>query len=173
MIPANHLLATVDGVYNAIHVKGNAVGSVMFYGRGAGMMPTASAVMADVVDICRNINKKATQRVSPLSYIEESVKKVEIRHIENLEIPYYLRFSVLDKPGVLSKISGVLGHHNISILSVMQKDRKVGGTVPIVIMTHHAREKELMAALGEIDKMDVVLDKTVYLRIEESLGTGE
>jgi len=173
MIPAHHLLATVDGVYNAIHVKGNAVGSVMFYGRGAGMMPTASAVMADVVDICRNINKKATQRVSPLSYIEESVKKIEIRHIENLEIPYYLRFSVLDKPGVLSKISGVLGHHNISILSVMQKDRKVGGTVPIVIMTHHAREKELMAALGEIDKMDVVLDKTVYLRIEESLGTGE
>ena len=173
MIPANHLLATVDGVYNAIHVKGNAVGSVMFYGRGAGMMPTASAVMADVVDICRNINKKATQRVSPLSYIEESIKKAEIRHIENLEIPYYLRFSVLDKPGVLSKISGVLGNHNISILSVMQKDRKVGGTVPIVIMTHHAREKELMAALGEIDKMDVVLDKTVYLRIEESLGTGE
>lgn len=173
MIPANHLLATVDGVYNAIHVKGNAVGSVMFYGRGAGMMPTASAVMADVVDICRNINKKATQRVSPLSYIEESVKKAEIRHIENLEIPYYLRFSVLDKPGVLSKISGILGNHNISILSVMQKDRKVGGTVPIVIMTHHAREKELMAALGEIDKMDVVLDKTVYLRIEESLGTGE
>lgn len=173
MIPATHLLSTVDGVYNAIHLKGNAVGSVMFYGRGAGMMPTASAVLADVVDICRNINKNAAQRVSPLSYTEEAVGNVEIRHIENLEIPYYLRFSVLDKPGVLSRISGVLGNHNISILSVMQKDRKVGGSVPIVIMTHHAREKELMAALKEIDKMDVVLDKTVYLRIEENLGGGE
>ena len=173
MIPATHLLSTVDGVYNAIHLKGNAVGSVMFYGRGAGMMPTASAVLADVVDICRNINKNAAQRVSPLSYTEEAVRNVEIRHIENLEIPYYLRFSVLDKPGVLSRISGVLGNHNISILSVMQKDRKVGGSVPIVIMTHHAKEKELMAALKEIDKMDVVLDKTVYLRIEENLGGGE
>ena len=167
MIPADHLLSTVDGVYNAIHLKGNAVGSVMFYGRGAGMMPTASAVVSDVVDICRNITKNAAQRVAPLSYTEESVKNIEIRHIENLEIPYYLRFSVLDKPGVLSRISGILGNHNISILSVMQKDRKVGGAVPIVIMTHHAKEKELMTALHEIDKLDVVLDNTVYLRIEE------
>ncbi|MEK6599360.1 MAG: homoserine dehydrogenase, partial [Deltaproteobacteria bacterium] len=171
MIPADHLLATVDGVYNAIHLKGNAVGSVMFYGRGAGMMPTASAVVADVVDICRNIRKDASHRVSPLSYTEESVKNIEIRHIENLEIPYYLRFSVLDKPGVLSRISGILGNHNISILSVMQKDRKVGGAVPIVIMTHHAKEKELMTALQEIDKLDVVLDNTVYLRIEEDPKT--
>ena len=173
MIPADHLLSTVDGVYNAIHLKGNAVGSVMFYGRGAGMMPTASAVVADVVDICRNIIKSASQRVAPLSYTEESVKNMEIRHRENLEIPYYLRFSVLDKPGVLSRISGVLGNYNISILSVMQKDRKVGGAVPIVIMTHHAKEKELMSALHEIDKLDVVRDKTVYLRIEEGLGTGD
>ena len=105
--------------------------------------------------------------------MEDSVKKVEIKHIENLEIPYYLRFSVLDKPGVLSRISGVLGNHNISILSVIQKDRKVGGAVPIVIMTHHAREKELMSALKEIDRLDVVRDKTVYLRIEENLGGGD
>jgi len=173
MIPADHLLATVDGVYNAIHLKGNAVGSVLLYGRGAGMMPTASAVMGDVLDICRNIIKNSPQRVAPLSYLEESVKKIEIRHIENLEIPYYLRFSVLDKPGVLSRISGILGNHNISILSVMQKDRKVGGAVPIVIMTHHAKEKELMSALYEIDKLDVVRDKTVYLRIEEGLGAGD
>ena len=171
MIPADHLLAIVDGVYNAIHLKGNAVGSVMFYGRGAGMMSTASAVVSDVVDICRNITKNAAQRVAPLSYTEESIKNIEIRHIENLEIPYYLRFSVLDKPGVLSRISGVLGNHNISILYVMQKDRKVGGAVPIVIMTHHAKEKELMTALHEIDKLDVVLDKTVYFRIEEDPKT--
>jgi len=73
----------------------------------------------------------------------------------------------------LSKISGILGNHNISILSVIQKDRKVGGAVPVVIVTHHAKEKELMSALKEIDKMDVILDKTVYLRIEENLGAGE
>ena len=101
MIPAEHLLSTVDGVYNAIYLRGNAVGPVMFYGKGAGMMPTASAVAADVVDICRNLKKGASHRVSPLSYMEDSVKKVEIKHIENLEIPYYLRFSVLRSEGYL------------------------------------------------------------------------
>jgi len=170
MIPGNHLLATVDGVYNAIYLKGNAVGSVMFYGRGAGMMPTASAVLSDVVDICRDIKGGTTARVPPLSYTEEAIKGVIVKGMEELELPYYLRFSVLDKPGVLSKISGVLGNHNISISSVIQKDRKIGGAVPVVIVTHHARERELRMALEEIDGLDVVLDKTVYLRIEENLG---
>lgn len=170
MLPADHPLANVDGVYNAIYLRGNVVGSVMFYGRGAGMMPTASAVVADVVDICRNIKKGATGRVPPLSYTEGTIKGVIVKGMEELELPYYLRFSVLDKPGVLSRISGVLGNHNISISSVIQKDRKIGGAVPVVIVTHHARERELRMALKEIDRLDVVLDKTMYLRIEEKLG---
>ncbi|HBO84090.1 MAG: homoserine dehydrogenase [Deltaproteobacteria bacterium GWC2_42_11] len=191
MIPAHHPLANVDGVYNAIHINGNAVGSVMFYGRGAGMMPTASAVTADVIDICRNMRHvpagspikdfgdKFKQgmgiktRVSPLSYLPSEIKKVEINNMESLEMPYYIRFSVIDKPGVLSKISGILGSHNISISSVVQKDRKVGGAVPLVIVTHDAKEKEMRQAISEIDSLDIILDKTVHLRIEENIGAGE
>lgn len=173
MIPAHHPLANVDGVYNAIHINGNAVGSVMFYGRGAGMMPTASAVVADVIDICRNMRMGIKTRVSPLSYLPSEIKKVEIKNIETLEMPYYIRFSVIDKPGVLSKISGILGNHNISILSVVQKDRKVGGAVPLVIVTHDAKEKEMRQAISEIDKLDIILDKTVFIRIEENIGAGE
>ncbi len=170
MIRKDDMLATVEGVYNAIHIYGNGVGPVLFYGKGAGMMPTASAVVADIIDICRNINKGISGRVPPLSCLEGKVRSVDVWDINELEIPYYIRFSAIDRPGVLSKISGVLGDHNISILSVIQKDRKVGDAVPLVIVTHHARERELVAALTEIDEMDVIKDKTVYLRIEEQIG---
>jgi len=170
MIPASHPLAAVDGVYNAVVLHGNAVGSVFLQGYGAGMMPTASAVVADVMDICRDINKGITRRVPPLSCADDCVRDIVIKEMESLEIPYYLRFSVLDKPGALSKISGVLGAHNISILSVIQKDRKIGGAVPLVIVTHHALERELRMAIEEIERLDIIRDKVVYIRIEESLG---
>lgn len=172
MIPATHPLATVDGVFNAVHVRGNAAGSVMFYGLGAGMMPTASAVTADIIDICRNMKNGISNRLSPLSYMEDAVKDVRIKAIDTLEIPYYIRFLALDKPGALSKISGVLGGHNISISSVIQKDRKIGGAVPLVILTHNALEKELRDAVEEIGKMDIIFEKPVFVRIEENLGTA-
>lgn len=170
MIPATHPLAAVDGVYNAIVLHGNAVGSVFLQGFGAGMMPTASAVVADVMDICRNINNGTTRRVPPLSCADEFVRDIKIKEMESLEIPYYLRFSVIDKPGALSKITGVLGSHNISILSVMQKDRKIGGAVPLVIVTHNALEREMRRAIVEIEGLDIIHDKVVYIRIEETLG---
>ena len=97
---------------------------------------------------------------------------MEIKATDSLEIPYYMRFLVADKPGVLSNISGVLGRHNISISSVIQRDRKIGGSVALVILTHHAVEKELMAALAEIEKMDTIHEKPVYIRIEENLGAA-
>jgi homoserine dehydrogenase len=172
MIPATHPLASVEGAYNAVFLKGDAVGSVMLYGLGAGMMPTASAVAADVIDIARNLMKNISHRVCPLSYIDSAIKKVEIRDIETLDIPYYIRFQALDKPGVLSKISGVLGEHNISISSVIQKDRKIGGGVPVVILTHRANERELRMAIEEIEKLDIILDEVVYIRIEEKLGAA-
>ncbi|MBI5644241.1 MAG: homoserine dehydrogenase [Deltaproteobacteria bacterium] len=172
MIPAAHPLATVDGVYNAIHLRGNAVGSVMLYGLGAGMMPTASAVVADLIDIGRNLRKDISNRLTPLSYTEDAVKDVTIKPIDSLEIPYYIRFLSVDKPGALSKISGVLGAHNISISSVIQKDRKIGGAVPLVILTHNAHEKALRSAIEEIQQMDIIHDKIVYIRIEENLGAA-
>ncbi|NOS35321.1 MAG: homoserine dehydrogenase [Deltaproteobacteria bacterium] len=170
MIPDDHPLATVEGVYNAVHLVGSAVGSVILYGKGAGMMPTASAVVGDVINICRNMKMGATGRVAPLSYLQENIKPIELKKIDELDVPYYLRFSAIDRPGVLSKIAGVLGGYNISIASVIQKGRRVGDAVPLVIKTHHAKEWELMSALTEIDGMEVIADKTQYIRIEENLG---
>ncbi|MBI1912788.1 MAG: homoserine dehydrogenase [Deltaproteobacteria bacterium] len=172
MIPTEHPLANIDGVFNAVHLHGNAVGPVMFYGMGAGMMPTASAVAADLMDIARNMKKGISKRLPPLSYTEEAVKTVKIKPMENLESPYYIRFLAIDKPGALSKVSGVLGKYNISISSVIQRDRKIGGAVPLVILTHHALEKELRSAIEEIQKMDIIHDKIIYIRIEENLGAA-
>lgn len=172
MVPLRHPLAGVDDVFNAIYIKGNAVGPVMFFGKGAGMMPTASAVVADVIDIARNVIQGISARVPSLSFLKER-KGIEVRDIGDVEVQHYLRFTVVDKPGVLSKISGVLGNHNISIASVMQKGRRVGEAVPVVITTHHALSKNLYHALKEIDRLDVVLDKTTAIRIEDSLGVED
>jgi homoserine dehydrogenase len=170
MIPEAHPLAAVDGAYNAVLLHGDAVGSVMFYGLGAGMMPTASAVVGDIIDICRNIKKGVSVRVAPLSYMPGAVTKADIKEMAELETLYYIRFLALDEPGVLSKISGVLGNHNISISSVIQRDRKIGGAAPLVIVTHNAIERELRAAIVEIELMDIIKDKVVYVRIEENPG---
>ena len=177
MVPASHPLAKVDGVFNAVFVHGDAVDDTMYYGMGAGMMPTASAVVADVMDICRDLKHGSVGRLAPLGYSKGAVKDFKIKAMDDLELPYYLRFSVFDKPGVLSKISGVLGAHNISIESVIQKGRKEGGVVPLVITTHVALEKELRLAIEEIKKLDVIEEGrdggVTLIRIEESLGGAE
>ncbi len=173
MIPAAHPMAAVDGAYNAIDVIGDQVGSVMLYGLGAGMTPTASAVVADVMDIARNISAGVKNRLAPLGHTPGAVRDIKIKEMDSLETSYYLRFLALDKPGALSRISGVLGEHNISISSVIQKDRKIGGAVPLVIVTHNALERELRAALAEIQKMDIIHDRIIYIRIEENLGAAD
>lgn len=173
MIPESHPMAGVDGAYNAIDVIGNQVGSVMLYGLGAGMAPTASAVVADVMDIARNISKGAVGRLAPLSFTEGAIRDVDIKEMSSLETSYYMRFLSADRPGALSRISGVLGAHNISISSVIQRDRKIGGAVPLVIVTHKALERELRAAIDEIQKMDIIHDEIVYIRIEENLGAAD
>ncbi len=170
MVPQTHQLATVDGVFNAVQVRGNFVGPVMFYGFGAGMMPTASAVAADIMDISRNIIKGSSLRMSPLSWTDAALRDIKIKDMASLDLPYYMRFLAMDKPGVLSSISGVLGSHNISISSVIQKDRKIGGAVPLVILTHNAFEHGIRSAVEEIEKLDIILDKVMYIRIEENLS---
>lgn len=173
MVPLKHAISSVSGVYNAVFVHGDAVGSTMFYGQGAGMMPTASAVVADIVDIARDIKLGIPARMTPLAYSEAAVKDIGIRPIEELITPYYLRFSAKDEPGVLSKLSGVLGEHNISILSVIQHGRDEGNTVPLVIVTHSAKEEELQMALTEIRALDIVAEEILLIRIEESPGEAE
>jgi len=163
MIPSDYLISKVDGVFNAIYVEGDAVGSTLYYGRGAGDMPTGSAIVSDIVDIARNIRLNATGRV-PL--IRTAPSGLKVRKMDDVESMYYFRFSALDSPGVLSKISGILGDNNISIASVIQKGRRVGGAVPLVVLTHRAKERDVLGAIRSIDDLPVVTDKTHFIRVE-------
>ena len=167
MIPFNNPLSGVNGVLNAVTITGDAVGEMMLYGYGAGMMPTASAVVGDIVDIARNILTGAKSRIPLLSYQMDRIRKIPVRPIDAISIHYYFRFSALDRPGVLSKISGILGDNEISIKSVQQKGRKTNGAVPIVMLTHLAREANVQKALTDILNLDVVSDRPVLIRIED------
>jgi len=170
MIPEGHLLSTVDGVFNAIYIKGDAVGATLFYGQGAGQMPTGSAVVGDLVELGRNLLVGATgRRVPPLSFQESAIEKIPLKRVDEVVMPFYMRFSALDRPGVLSKISGILGENDISIAAVTQKERQISGAVPIVMMTHEAYEKNVQRALKEIDRLDVVKGKTMFIRVEDEL----
>jgi len=168
MIPFDHLLASVSGNFNAFHFIGDASGSVFLYGQGAGMMPTASAVVSDLVDIARDMVKGVWRRVPLRSFKKDYIDDITLMPMDDIVTNYYFRFSALDRPGVLSKISGILGSHNISIASVIQKGRIPDGVgaVPVVMTTHEAREKDVQMALKEIDELDVVGGKTILIRIE-------
>jgi hypothetical protein len=127
MVPQKHLLASINGAFNAIHFQGDMVGNVLLYGLGAGMIPTGSAVAADVVDIARNIACGSIGRVPALSYLPEQMQPRRITPMEELYGPYYFRLTVLDQPGVLAAIAGILSKYEISIESVIQKGRKKNG----------------------------------------------
>jgi homoserine dehydrogenase len=167
MIPFGNLLSNVNGTVNAIMVSGDAVGDIMLYGRGAGMMPTASAVISDAVDIARNLMAGTTRRVPALSFQRDHLQDIKIMPMNEIVTHYYFRFAALDRPGVLSKISGILGSHDISIQSMQQKGRKTDGSVPVVMLSHQAKEADVQEAIAEIDDLDVVGEKTVLIRIED------
>lgn len=166
MVPEDYLIATVGGVYNAIYVVGDAVGNTLFYGQGAGAMPTGSAVVSDLMEIGRNLLYDSVGCVPPTGYDPDRREPLRIRPMEEIRSFYYLRFMALDKPGVLSRISGVLGKYNISISSMIQKGRKIDEAVPVVMMTHKALERDVRQALAEIDRFPDVSDRTVLIRVE-------
>jgi homoserine dehydrogenase len=166
MIASDAPIARVGGVYNAIQVTGDAVGDIMLYGRGAGSLPTASAVVSDVIDMARNILTGSVGRVPSCAFQMDQRRPLRIRPIDEVGSLYYLRFMVLDKPGVLSQLSGVLGKHEISISSVLQRGRKDGQTVPVVMTTHMAVERKMQAALREIAAFPFVSGQTTLVRIE-------
>lgn len=163
MVPVDYLISKVDGVFNAIYVEGDAVGSTLYYGKGAGDMPTGSAIVSDIVDIARSIRLNAVGRVPAIRTRPSSLR---VRKMDDVESMYYFRFSALDKPGVLSTISGILGENNISIASVIQKGRLVGGAVPLIVLTHMARERGVLKAIKAIDDLPVVTDRTLFIRVE-------
>ncbi len=164
LISADYILASVKHIFNAVCLKGDKVGELIFYGAGAGELPTASSVVSDICDIAGKLIRGEKGRASSFLYNAPSKK---VSPINKLESRYYVRFTTLDNPGVLAKISRVLGRRDISIASVIQKQRKEGRTVPIVMMTHKALEENMRQALRQIDKLSVVKGKTVAIRVEE------
>src|SRR5512139_1969024 len=170
MIPEGHLLSTVEGVFNAIYIKGDAVGPALFYGQGAGQMPTGSAVVSDLVELGRNVLTRASgRRVPLLSFQEWALGEIPLKKMDDVVMPFYIRFSALDRRRVLSKISGILGKNDISISAVNQKGRQINGVVPVVMMTHEAKEQNVHRALREINRLGVILGKTVFIRVENEL----
>ena len=160
MMSQDNPISNINGVLNAVKIKGNAVGETMLIGEGAGAFPTASAVLGDAMEIAGEI---AYGRKSPLFKINSNSK---LKPIDEIVSEYYLRFSVQDKPGILSKLSGILGNHSISIASVIQKGRNQSVSVPLVFMTHKARERDVQKAVDEINKLNVVTGKSILIRVE-------
>ena len=164
LVPHEHLLSSVTGVFNAIFVSGDIVGNTLYYGRGAGRVATSSAVLSDLADVARCLAAGSKQR-GPAFVQNGAVGR--IHPIGEIEARYYLRLSLLDRPGVLARVAQILGTHQISIASVMQKEARSEEHVPVIVVTHGAKEKNFRAALKEIDALDVVGAPTVRLRIED------
>lgn len=165
MVPISHMLANINGAYNAIQFTGDTVGDVLLYGLGAGMMPTGSAVAADVVDIGRNILAGSINRVPALSYQPQFIGEPTITPMSRLTCPYYFRVTALDQPGVLSTIAGIFGKYGISIQSVMQKGRQDDEPVHIVFRSHLASEEAVEKAISEIDALPFCTDTTIKIRV--------
>ena len=166
MLPSVSPIAQVDGVYNAIQLVGDAVGDVVLYGRGAGSMPTGSAVVSDVIAIGRNVLKGAIGRVPVASFQQNQRRPLRMRSMEDISSLYYLRFTVVDRPGVLAQIAGELGGCGISISSMLQQGRREGQTVPVVIKTHMAKERDVQKAIGEINRQAFISKPATLIRVE-------
>jgi homoserine dehydrogenase len=168
MVPARHLLAGVSGAYNAIFIHGEALGPSMYFGQGAGQMPTATAVMADVLEIARHRAAGARGAGAPaLGYPMPHLKRARVKPMDDVVCEYYLRFMARDRPGVLGAIASILGRNGISIVSVLQHGRGVETTVPVIMRTHEAPERNLKRALRAIGGLKMVAGDPVYIRIQE------
>lgn len=170
MIPAHDQLAEVSGVFNAVRLTGDFVGPILLFGSGAGMDATASAVMGDVVAVCRDQLSGAHLRTPIMGYTRNAVQSLPIRAMSEIVSHYYLHFKSIDRPGVLSKISGCLGDHNISIQSMIQPECHESDCVPIVLMTHAAKEADVIQALQEIEAFDITCQPPRLIRVEHDLG---
>ena len=170
MIPATDLLAGVDGAFNAVCLHGEALGRSMYYGQGAGMMPTATAVVGDLIDLARDLRGVGRPRLVPLGFPVARLRDVKVRPIGEIVSEFYLRIHALDEPGVLGRVATLLGRAGISIASVVQRERRSGGSVPIVIRTHETRERDLRRALDQVAALPAVEGRPVAIRIEETPG---
>jgi homoserine dehydrogenase len=170
LIRKSSMLAAVDGAMNAIAIRGDAVGPTLYYGAGAGEMPTASAVVGDLMEIAREICRGVSGRVSPLSYRHGGMPDHPLAPLGDLHARCYLRFTAVDRPGVLSHITGALGEEGVGIESVLQPGRgEAGESVPVLVFTHPAREGAVRRALEIVDGLPDVTAPTRLIRIEDEL----
>ena len=167
LIPHRRLIANVDGVMNAVLVKGDAVGPTLYYGAGAGSEPTASAVIADVIDIVRALTSDPENRVPHLAFQPNELSDTPILPMEEVETAYYLRMQAIDRPGVLAEVTKILGDSGISIEAILQKEPEVGAThVPIIFLTQRVQEKYMNEAMVKIKDLDVVEGDITRIRME-------
>ena len=166
LIPETQLLANVNGVMNAIQIHGDAVGSTLLYGPGAGSLPTASAIVADLVDVARALTVDPTNRVPHLAFQPTHLDDISILPINETSCPFYVRLSVRDEVGVLALITRTLADHGVSLESVIQKDGVEGEPVALILLTHSVRERDVLSALSQIEQQTFVVGKTVVLRCE-------
>lgn len=171
LVPENRLIAQVDGVMNAVMVKGDAVGPTLHYGAGAGAGPTASAVVADIIDVARAMDTPPTQCVQALGVVGDVLVDLPVLAIEETVTACYLRASVLDKPGVLSAIAQIISKHSISIEAIIQKEPVPGQDhVPLIMLTNRSSEKNLRSAQREIEALDSVEGELISIRVEALNG---
>lgn len=167
LIPEKRLIANVDGVMNAVLVKGDAVGPTLYYGAGAGAEPTGSSVVSDIVDVARTLLADPAHRVPYLGFQDEFVTEQKHLPIEEIETAYYLRMQALDKPGVLSKVATILSDSGISIEALIQKEAKEGeSTVPLILLTNRVQEKKMTAAIVKIESLDSISAPVMRIRVE-------
>ncbi|MDD2816403.1 MAG: homoserine dehydrogenase [Thiotrichaceae bacterium] len=164
-IPQKRLIANVDGVMNAIVVNGDAVGTTLYYGAGAGAEPTASSVVADIIDVVRALTSDPENRVPHLAFQPDALSDLPILPIEEVETAYYLRMQALDKAGVLAQVAGILGQNGISIEAILQKEPE-GSSAAIVILTHKIVEKQLNRAIQSIESLEGIEGKVTRIRLE-------
>ena len=171
LIPEKRLIANVNGVMNAVLVKGDAVGPTLYYGPGAGAEPTASAVIADIVELARTLNADPSHRVPYLAFQPESLNNTPVLTIDDVVSAYYLRISALDKPGVLSRVAQVLSDAGISIEALIQKEPAAGQDhVPVIILTNRTQERQLVAAVAQLEALDSIDGEVVRIRVESLAG---
>ena len=168
LIPAKRLIANVEGVMNAILVKGDAVGATMYYGRGAGAEATASAVVADLVDVTRMLTADPEQRVPHLAFQPDQLRDTPILPMGKVETAYYLRLSAFDRPGVMADVTRILADYGISIDAMLQKEAEEGeDVVDVVILTHCCMEEDADKAIAKIETLGSMASKVVRIRLEE------
>jgi homoserine dehydrogenase len=167
LIPERRLIANVDGVMNAVLVKSDAVGPTLYYGAGAGSEPTASAVVADIVDVVRALTTDPENRVPHLAFQPDALSDINILPIEETETAYYLRMHAIDKPGVVADVTKILGDSDISIEAILQKEpEKNESCIPVIFLTQCIKEKEMNGAIAKIEKLDAIDGEVMRIRME-------